>query len=56
MQVANPNHGWQWKNVKRKTDKNDALKLAQLSAMDQRPTLELPGTRVRQWRSLIGYR
>ena len=43
IQVANPNHeAWRWKNVKRKTDKDDALKLAQLSAMNQLPTLQLP--------------
>jgi len=57
VQVANPNHdAWRWKNVKRKTDRDDALKLARLSAMNQLPTLQLPATRVRQWRSLIGYR
>jgi len=57
VQVANPNHeAWKWKNVKRKTDKDDALKLAQLSAMDQLPTLELPSSKVRQWRSMIQYR
>lgn len=32
IQVANSNHeAWRWKNVKRKTDKDDALKLAQLT-------------------------
>jgi transposase len=57
VQIANPNHeAWRWKNVKRKTDKDDALKLAQLSVMNQLPTISLPGTAVRQWRSLIGYR
>ena len=57
VQVANPNHeAWRWKNIKRKTDKDDALKLAQLSAMNQLPTITLPGTAVRQWRSLIGHR
>jgi transposase len=57
IQIANPNHeAWRWKNVKRKTDKDDALKLAQLSAMNQLPTLQLPSAKVRQWRSLIGYR
>jgi transposase len=56
-QIANPNHeGWRWKNVKRKTDKDDALKLARLSAMDQLPTVTLPASRVRQWRSLIAFR
>jgi transposase len=57
IEVANPNHeAWRWKNVKRKTDKDDALKLARLSAMNQLPTPTLPSAEVRQWRSLIGYR
>ena len=57
IEVANP-HGeaWRWKNVKRKTDRDDALKLAQLSAMGQLPTVTLPRTQTRQWRSLIAYR
>ncbi len=34
--VANPSgEAWQWKNVKRKTDKDDALKLAKLEALYQ---------------------
>ena len=57
VQVANPNHeAWRWKNIKRKTDKDDALKLAQLSAMKQLPTVSLPRTEVRQWRNFIAYR
>jgi len=57
IQVANTNHeGWRWKNTKRKTDRDDALKLARLSAMNQLPQVTLPDSRVRQWRSLIGYR
>lgn len=57
VQVANTNHeAWRWKNVKRKTDKDDALKGAQLSAMNQLPTVQLPCSKVRQWRSLISYR
>lgn len=56
-QVANPNHdAWRWKNTKRKTDKDDALRLAQLSSMNQLPTVTLPSSGVRQLRSLIGYR
>jgi len=55
--VANPNHeAWRWKNIKRKTDRDDALKLAQLWLMDQLPTITLPCREVRQWRSLISYR
>jgi len=56
-QVANPNHqGWRWKNVKHKSDRTDALKLAQLSAMNQLPTVHVPGREVRQRRALIQYR
>lgn len=57
LQVANPNHeAWRWRNVKRKTDRLDALKLAQLSASKQLPQVHLPERSVRQWRSLIHYR
>lgn len=57
IEVANPNHeGWRWKNVKRKTDRTDALKLAKLSAVEQLPTVELPSSSVRHWRALIRYR
>lgn len=57
IQIANPNHeAWRWKTVKRKTDRDDALKLAQLLVMNQLPTITLPETGVRQWRSLIAYR
>lgn len=55
--VANT-HGeaWKWKNVKRKTDKDDALKLPRLWIMGEFPKVELPTSKVRQWRSLIAYR
>jgi transposase len=57
LQVANPNQeGWRWNKVKRKTDRDDALKLARLSAMNQLPLVHLPEREVRQWRSLIQYR
>lgn len=57
LQVANPTHdAWRWKNVKRKTDRDDALKLARLSAMNQLPTVYLPARQTRQWRALIAYR
>ncbi|MCZ6836477.1 MAG: hypothetical protein O7G85_11940 [Planctomycetota bacterium] len=50
IQIANPNHeAWRWKTVKRKTDRDEALKFAQLSAMNQLPTITLPGADVRQW-------
>jgi len=57
IQVANVNvEGWRWKNVKNKTDKTDALKLARLSAADDLKTVYLPERTTRQWRSLILYR
>lgn len=57
LQVANPSHdAWRWRNVKKKTDRVDALKLAQLSAMKQLPMVHLPEPAVRQWRGLINYR
>lgn len=57
IQVANPTHdAWRWKNVKTKTDRTDALKLAQLSAANQLPTVYIPALPIRQWRALIAHR
>jgi transposase len=57
LQVANANgQAWQWRQVKRKTDRDDALKLARLSAMNTLSEVHLPSRVVRQWRSLIQYR
>ncbi len=57
LQVANPSHqGWRWRGVKTKTDRVDAVKLAQLSSVNQLPQVELPSKEVREWRSLIHYR
>jgi len=57
VQVANPNHeGWRWRNVKRKTDRLDALKLAKLSAVDQLPLVHMPDRCTREHRALIAYR
>jgi len=57
VQVANTNHqAWRWKNVKNKNDRSDALKLAQLSAMEQLPVVHIPKHPVRQKRALIQYR
>jgi transposase len=57
VRVANT-HGeaWQWRKVKRKTDRDDALKLAKLAATDQLPRVHVPKLAVRQQRSLIKYR
>ena len=57
VQVANGNdERWRWKTVKEKSDRKDALKLAQLSEMDSLPMVHVPKASVRQWRSLIEYR
>jgi len=56
-EVANPTHdAWRWKNVNKKNDKEDALKLAKLSAMNQIPTVHIPEKKVREKRALIKYR
>lgn len=47
---------WRWKNVKRKSDRDDALRLARLQAMNQIGDVHVPELKVRQWRSLIHYR
>src|SRR3954454_4320081 len=55
--VANPSHeAWRWKRVKRKTDRDDALKLAQMAAMKQLPTVHMPDPKQRQKRRLVHHR
>jgi transposase len=55
--VANTaSEAWKFKHLKRKTDRDDALRLAQLYTLGQLPTVNLPPTSVRQWRSLIACR
>src|SRR6185437_1389388 len=39
-----------------KNDRKDALKMAQITEMGSLPTVHMPPAKVRQWRSLIGYR
>jgi transposase len=57
LQVANPSHqGWRWRRTKKKTDRVDALKLAQLSAVNQLPVVCVPSKTIREWRALIHYR
>src|SRR5262245_6739267 len=52
--VANTaSEAWKFKHSKRKTDKDDALRLAQLEAMGQLPTVCVPPAQTRQWRALI---
>jgi len=47
---------WRWQNVKRKTDKDDALKLARLAMMRQLKPVHVPSHRVREHRTLVKYR
>lgn len=47
---------WRWRNVKRKTDKDDALKLARLAAVGQLKATRVPETAMREYRGLIKYR
>ena len=55
--VANTaSEAWKFKHTKRKTDKDDALRLAQLEALGQLPTVTVPPTQTRQWRALIACR
>ena len=57
LQVVNPNdERWQWRKVKTKNDRKDALKLAQLSAVNQLRLVHVPPSEMRQWRALIAYR
>jgi transposase len=55
--VANTaSEAWKCKHTKRKTDKDDALRLAQLEALGQLPTIVIPPKQTREWRALIAYR
>lgn len=57
VQVADTSQeAWRWKAVKRKTDRDDALKLARLSAMHQIHPVHVPSPDVRAWRELIQFR
>ena len=47
---------WRWRNVKSKSDRKDALKLAQLAGRNEIQNVWVPEKKVRQWRELIGYR
>ncbi len=55
--VANPSEdAWKWQNVKRKTDKDDALKLAKLTALDQIKAVHMPNPENRQYKRLVKFR
>src|SRR5262245_38954410 len=57
VQVANTNDdAWRWRKVRKKNDRRDALKSAQLSAVNQVKEVHVPKIEVRQWRALIAFR
>ena len=47
---------WKWSNVKRKTDKDDAFKLARMAAMKELKAVHMPSEEHREFRSLVKYR
>ncbi len=54
--VAANSEAWQWRRVKRKTDRDDALKLAKLALLDQLTVVHMPSPEQRQRRRLILHR
>jgi transposase len=55
--VANTaSEAWKCKHARRKTDRDDALRLAQLEALGQLPEVATPPKPTREWRALIAYR
>lgn len=47
---------WSWKNVKRKTDRDDALRLAKMAMMKDLSPVHVPKPEVREQRAVIKYR
>lgn len=47
---------WQWSKVKRKTDRDDALKLARMASLRGLSRVHVPKPEVRECRTLIKYR
>ncbi len=47
---------WKWTNVNRKTDRDDALKLAKMAAMDSLKSVHVPSPDQRRLRLLVKYR
>ena len=57
VRVANTTtEAWKFKNLKRKTDRDDALRLAELTVLGKLPTVALPDSATRQRRGLIAHR
>jgi hypothetical protein len=47
---------WSWRKVKRKTDRDDALKLAKMAALGELPTVPMPSKKARLYRGLVADR
>jgi transposase len=57
VKVANTSgEAWRFQHLKRKTDRDDARRLAELEALGQLPTVTLPDPATRQRRGLIAHR
>lgn len=55
--VAHPGgEAWQWGKVKRKTDKDDALKLAKMARHEEINSVHVPSPEHRQFQQLVRYR
>jgi transposase len=54
--VAANTEAWHWRRVKRKTDRDDALKLAKLALLDQLTVVHMPTPARRQRRRLVLHR
>jgi len=55
--VANTNEeAWRWRNVKRKTDRDDALKLARLYQLQELTAVHVPDKETREHHQLVKYR
>src|SRR5262249_30539325 len=57
FQVANPlGEAWQWRKIKRKTDRDDAYKLVRMYRTNELPTVHLPSPESREYRKLVAFR
>jgi len=57
VEVANTNHElFRSRRTRNKTDRNDAKRLATLSAMEELPLVHMPTAEVRRWRAMITFR
>ena len=55
--VANTmTEAWSWRKVKRKTDRDDARKLARMAALGELPSVHVPSPEARQYREIVSYR